>query len=97
MVDQKPQYMFYVVSGEVSLKRIGLQGEAVVLQRTRVGLVSEASLKVSHFRLSDPARTDATLAEAMALPGPVMVEVDMKAWGPFAAKFAGPILKKEAA
>ena len=56
-----------------------------------------ASLKVSHFRLSDPARTDATLAEAMALPGPVMVEVDMKAWGPFAAKFAGPILKKEAA
>ena len=29
--------------------------------------------------------------------GPVVVEVDMKAWGPFAAKFAGPILKKEAA
>ena len=53
------------------------------------------SLKVPHFRLSDPARTAATLAEALQTAGPVMVEVDMKAWGPFAAKFAGPILKKD--
>lgn len=54
-----------------------------------------ASLKVAHFRLADPARTKATLSEALALPGPVLVEVDMPAWGPFAAKFAGPILKKD--
>ena len=54
-----------------------------------------ASLKVHHFRLAEPARTVATLREAAALPGPVMVEVDMDAWGPFAAKFAGPILKKD--
>ncbi len=54
-----------------------------------------ASLKVPHFRLSDPAQTAATLQQALQLTGgPVMVEVDMKAWGSFAAKFAGPILKK---
>ena len=55
-----------------------------------------ASLKVPHFRLSDPAQTATTLAQALQMSaGPVMVEVDMKAWGPFAAKFAGPILKKD--
>ena len=54
-----------------------------------------ASLKVPHFRLSDPAKTVATLAEALQVSGPVLVEVDMTAWGPFAAKFAGPILKKD--
>ena len=57
-----------------------------------------ASLKVPHFRLSNPKHTREVLAQAMQamhLGGPVMVEVDMKAWGPFAAKFAGPILKKD--
>jgi acetolactate synthase-1/2/3 large subunit len=54
-----------------------------------------ASLKVPHFRLDDPAKAVATLAEALQLGGPVLVEVDMQAWGPFAAKFAGPILKKD--
>ena len=53
------------------------------------------SLKVPHFRLADPAQTGDTLARALQQVGPVMVEVDMKAWGPFAAKFAGPILKKD--
>jgi len=55
-----------------------------------------ASLKVPHLRLSDPAQADATLEQALQIRGgPVMVEVDMQAWGPFAAKFAGPILKKD--
>ena len=54
-----------------------------------------ASLKVPHFRLSNPKHTREVLTQAMHLSGPVMVEVDMKAWGPFAAKFAGPILKKD--
>ena len=54
-----------------------------------------ASLKVPHFLLADPARAGDTLATALQQPGPVMVEVDMKSWGPFAAKFAGPILKKD--
>jgi acetolactate synthase-1/2/3 large subunit len=54
-----------------------------------------ASLKVPHFLLSDPSKTSDTLATALRQPGPVMVEVDMKAWGPFTAKFAGPIVKKD--
>jgi len=54
-----------------------------------------ASLKVRHFRLSEPRQTREVLAQAFAARGPVVVEVDMNAWGPFAAKFAGPILKKD--
>ena len=54
-----------------------------------------ASLKVPHFLLSDPSTTGDTLAVALQLSGPVMIEVDMAAWGPFTAKFAGPIVKKD--
>ncbi|MES2189708.1 MAG: thiamine pyrophosphate-binding protein [Pseudomonadota bacterium] len=54
-----------------------------------------ASLKVTHFRLGEPAQTQDVLEKAFAATGPVVVEVDMKTWGPFAAKFAGPILKKD--
>ena len=41
----KPACMYFVVSGEVILERPGLQGGSVILQRTRRGFVSEASLK----------------------------------------------------
>ena len=41
--------MFFVVSGEVVLERIGAQGSAVVLQRTRHGFVGEASLQSVHY------------------------------------------------
>ena len=54
-----------------------------------------ASLQVTHFKLSQPAQTADVLAKAFAASGPVIVEVDMQSWGPFAAKFAGPILKKD--
>ncbi len=54
-----------------------------------------SSLTVPHFKLSDPARSSEILQQAFAQSGPVVVEVDMQAWGPFAAKFAGPILKKD--
>ena len=54
-----------------------------------------ASLKVAHFHLGSPAQAQSVLARACAVRGPVVVEVDMQAWGPFAAKFAGPILKKD--
>ncbi len=55
-----------------------------------------ASLKVPHFRLSASLpRRSPRWREALQVQGPVLVEVDMKAWGPFAAKFAGPILKKD--
>jgi acetolactate synthase I/II/III large subunit len=54
-----------------------------------------ASLQLPYFRLGAPAHTREVLGQALQLAGPVMVEVDMKAWGPFAAKFAGPILRKD--
>lgn len=54
-----------------------------------------SSLGVAHFRLGAAAQTAQVLAQAFAAIGPVVVEVNMKAWGPFAAKFAGPILKKD--
>jgi acetolactate synthase-1/2/3 large subunit len=55
-----------------------------------------ASLQVPHFKLADPASTKDTLQKALAHGGgPVVVEVDMNAWGPFAVKFAGPPKKKE--
>jgi acetolactate synthase-1/2/3 large subunit len=53
------------------------------------------SLQVAHLRLSGPEHCAAVLAQAWALDGPVVVEVDMRAWGPFAVKFAGPILRKD--
>jgi acetolactate synthase I/II/III large subunit len=49
-----------------------------------------ASLNVPHYWLNKPAETRAVLATALAQRGPVMVEVDMAAWGDFAVKFAGP-------
>ena len=54
-----------------------------------------SSLQVNHLHLRDPAQTETVLAQAWALAGPVVLEVDMKAWGPFAVKFAGPILRKD--
>ena len=54
-----------------------------------------ASMKASHFRLSAATQTQAVMAQALATPGVVMLEVDMKSFGSFATKFAGPILKKD--
>ncbi|MBS7806578.1 Crp/Fnr family transcriptional regulator [Variovorax sp. PCZ-1] len=44
-----PQWMFYVLSGEVSLGRSGAHGEHVIVQRCRQGFVSEASLMVQAY------------------------------------------------
>ncbi len=49
LTGKRPEWMFYVIAGEVTLERTGLQGEPVVLQRTRLGFVSEASLKVAKY------------------------------------------------
>eukprot|EP01036_Dinobryon_divergens_P049199 gene49199-65938_t len=42
-----------------------------------------ASLQVAHHKLTDPAQTEAVLRLALQTPGPVVVEVDMAAWGSF--------------
>lgn len=41
--------MLYVTRGEVTLQRLGRQGESVVLQRTRHGFVAEASLESARY------------------------------------------------
>ena len=46
---KKPQWMFFVVDGEVTLERLSQQGDPVVLQRTRQGFVSEASLQSAKY------------------------------------------------
>ena len=53
-----PVWMFYVIAGEVTLERTGMHGESVVLQRTRQGFISEASLKVSRYHCDAVAVTD---------------------------------------
>ena len=59
LTGKMPEWMFYVIAGEVTLERTGLQGEPVVLQRTRLGFVSEASLKVAKYHCDALAITDA--------------------------------------
>ena len=61
LVGARPEWMFYVVSGEVTLERTGLQGEAVVLQRTRQGFVSEASLQSAKYHCDGLAIIDTTV------------------------------------
>ncbi len=46
---KKPIYMFFISSGEVLLERMGMHGESIVLQRTRYGIISEASLQSAHY------------------------------------------------
>jgi len=57
------------------------------------------SLGLGFFYLQHPKDVLAVLEKAIStsqeIQAPVVVEVDMQAWGPFKAKFAGPILKKD--
>ena len=63
LTGDKPEWMFFVVSGEVTLERTGLQGEPVVLQRTRLGFVSEASLKSLKYHCDALAIVDTTVVK----------------------------------
>jgi CRP-like cAMP-binding protein len=68
ITDKSPEWMFYVVTGEVTLERTGLQGESVVLQRTRLGFVSEASLKTAKYH-----------CDALAISETNVIKVPIKA------------------
>ena len=71
---KKPQWMFFVVNGEVTLERLSQQGDPVVLQRTRHGFVSEASLQSAKYHCDARVVANAdiiqipiqSLAEALA-------------------------------
>ncbi len=49
-----------------------------------------ASMGVKYLKSSQPDQIEAQLLEALKSRGPTVLEVDMKAWGPFNEKFAGP-------
>ena len=66
LTGERPHWMFFVLSGEVTLERTGLQGEPVVLQRTRLGFVSEASLKVTKYHCDAIAIIDTTVIKVPA-------------------------------
>lgn len=69
-VSQHPEWMFFVLTGEVTLERIGIQGNPVVLQRTRHGFVSEASLQSPVYHCDAHVVTD---AEVVCVPVPVLL------------------------
>jgi CRP/FNR family transcriptional regulator, dissimilatory nitrate respiration regulator len=58
-VGQRPEWMFFVLTGEVTLQRVGIQGEPIVLQRTRHGFVSEASLQSPGYHCDAYVMTEA--------------------------------------
>ena len=61
----KPEYMFFIVSGEAVLTRISSHGEPTILQRCKGGFLSEASL------LTDAYHCDAIAThngQAITLP-----------------------------
>jgi CRP/FNR family transcriptional regulator, dissimilatory nitrate respiration regulator len=57
----KPEWMFYVVAGEIMLERSGVHGEHVVLQRRRQGFVSEASLLADAYHCDALAIEESTV------------------------------------
>ena len=46
---KKPEYMFFIVSGEAVLTRTSSHGEPTILQRCKGGFISEASLLVDAY------------------------------------------------
>ena len=58
---RSPGSMFFISDGEVALQRIGEDGEIVVLQRTRHGLVGEASLQSDRYHCDAVVVADANV------------------------------------
>jgi acetolactate synthase-1/2/3 large subunit len=55
------------------------------------------SIALPLHRVRDLGQIGSTLRDALAQPGPAVIEIDMTAVGPFAQKFSGPPVKKEVA
>jgi acetolactate synthase I/II/III large subunit len=55
------------------------------------------SIALPFHRVRDLGQIGATLRDALAQAGPVVIEIDMTAVGPFAQQFSGPPVKKAAA
>ncbi len=55
------------------------------------------SIALPFHRVRDLGALGSTLRDALAQPGPVVIEIDMTAVGPFAQQFSGPPVKKATA
>ena len=78
---KKPEWMFFVLSGEVTLERLSQHGDPVVLQRTRHGFVSEASLQSPKYHCDA-----VVVAEAVIIQIPIQTLADALSTDP---DFAG--------
>ena len=78
---RKPEWMFFVLSGEVTLERLSQHGDSVVLQRTRHGFVSEASLQSPKYHCDA-----VVVAEAEIIQIPIQTLADALSTDP---DFAG--------
>ena len=73
---KKPEYMYFVVSGEVILERLGLQGESVILQRTRYGFVGEASLQSARYHCDGKVVSPSEIVQVPIRQMQVALETD---------------------
>jgi len=60
---RRPASMFYVGRGEVTLERPGIDGNAIILQRTRHGFVGEASLQSARYHCDARAIADSEVTK----------------------------------
>ncbi len=79
----------YGVIRNIQDARFGGRKNYVDLHTPDFGTLCKA-IGLRHLRLDDASRSAAVLRAALAEPGPVFVEVDMTAIGPYSTSFAGP-------
>jgi CRP/FNR family transcriptional regulator, dissimilatory nitrate respiration regulator len=60
---RRPVSMFYVGRGEVTLERPGIDGNPIILQRTRHGFVGEASLQSARYHCDAIAVADSEVTK----------------------------------
>lgn len=61
----RPQHIFFIITGEVRLMRHSPQGQEMILQRARAGFIAEASLDATRYHCSAVA---ACPSEILAFP-----------------------------
>ena len=63
LTGEPPQWMFFVLTGEVVLERHGMEGQQACLQRSQSGFVGEASLTSSRYHCDGRTSVDTQVAK----------------------------------
>lgn len=63
LTGEQPQWMFFVLTGEVVLERHGMEGQQACLQRSQSGFVGEASLTSSCYHCDGRTSVDTQVAK----------------------------------